>query len=53
MIADLAKENDVQHLIYSSAERRHESHDDEAVLSGLAKVHIERHIKSLEGLSWT
>ncbi|KIP07744.1 hypothetical protein PHLGIDRAFT_70511 [Phlebiopsis gigantea 11061_1 CR5-6] len=53
MMADLAHEYSVKHLIYSSASRRHESLDDTATLSGLAKVRIERHIKSLPDLSWT
>ncbi|EKM57356.1 uncharacterized protein PHACADRAFT_194911 [Phanerochaete carnosa HHB-10118-sp] len=53
MIADLAREYNVHHLIYSSAERAHESRDEHATLSYLAKVNIEKHIKSKQGLSWT
>ena len=52
-LVDLAHEFKVEHLIYSSAERGGESADDQAKLSRLAKVRIERHIKSLSGLRWT
>ncbi|KAF8511254.1 NAD(P)-binding protein [Hysterangium stoloniferum] len=55
MLADLAAEFGVSHYIYSSAERSGESNDDNEMLSGLAKVRIERHLKAFgeKGLKWT
>ena len=45
---------EVEHLVYTSSDRGGESHDDNYDLDRAAKVKIERHIKSLEGLkSWT
>ena len=52
-LVDFAAEFKVSHLIYSSAERGGEEADDESTLSRLAKVRIERRVKSLEGVRWT
>lgn len=54
-VADLAFEYGVSTFIFSSAERGGERDDDKAILDRLAKVKIERHIRSLgaKGLSWT
>ncbi|GJE93031.1 NAD(P)-binding protein [Phanerochaete sordida] len=53
LVVDLACEYGVRHLVYSSAERGHESRDEGATLSYLAKVNIERHIKAKAELGWT
>ncbi|KAL5536541.1 hypothetical protein ACEPAF_363 [Sanghuangporus sanghuang] len=53
LIVDLSKEFGVQYLMYSSSERGDEVYDDTPILSKTAKVQIERHIKSLDGLRWT
>jgi hypothetical protein len=55
LLADLALEYSVQAFVYSSVERGGEKDDDKAVLDRLAKVRIERHVKSLgkKGLPWT
>ncbi|KAH8101418.1 NAD(P)-binding protein [Cristinia sonorae] len=55
LLADLALEFGVSHFVYSSAERGGEQYDDETKLDRLAKVRIERHVRSLEerGLKWT
>lgn len=53
MVTDLACEYNVQHLIYSSAERGDDSRDDHAELSHLAKATNEKYVKSKQGLNWT
>lgn len=53
LCADLALEFGVQHYVYSSGERAHESRDEQMTQSRLAKVHIEKHIMSLQSLRWT
>lgn len=53
LIVDLSHEYKVQHLVYSSAERGGDDFVDELKPDRLAKVQIEKHIKSLEGLRWT
>jgi len=54
-VADLALEFQVSVFIYSSIERRGDQFDNEQVLSGLAKVKVERHVRTLgeKGLPWT
>lgn|ERR1700735_4270761 len=54
-MADLALEFKVSVFVYSSFERRGDQFDDEQVLSGKAKVNIERHVRQLgeKGLPWT
>ena len=39
--------------MFSSVERGGEDYDDQLTLDRLAKVQIERHIKSIEDLRWT
>ena len=39
--------------MFSSVERGGEDYDDQLTLDRLAKVQIERHIKSMEDLRWT
>ncbi|TFK61648.1 NAD(P)-binding protein [Pluteus cervinus] len=53
-LADLAVEYGVKCFIFSSVERGGEEKDDDAVLDRLAKVRIERHVRSLgdKGLPW-
>ncbi|KAH8114192.1 NAD(P)-binding protein [Phellopilus nigrolimitatus] len=53
LVADLALEYGVQHFVFSSVERGGEGYDDQLTLDRHAKVQIERHIKSLDGLHWT
>ncbi|KAI5117406.1 hypothetical protein M0805_004628 [Coniferiporia weirii] len=53
LVADLALGYGVQHFVFSSVERGGEGFDDQLTLDRAAKVHIERHIKSLDGLRWT
>ncbi|TDL18495.1 NAD(P)-binding protein [Rickenella mellea] len=53
LLADLALEYKVHHFVFSSLERGGESFDDNYTLDRAAKVKIERHIRSLDGLSWT
>jgi len=53
LCADLSLEFKVHHLIFSSVERGDEGYDDKLTLDRLAKVQIERHIRSLQGLRWT
>ncbi|THG92505.1 hypothetical protein EW145_g8694, partial [Phellinidium pouzarii] len=53
LVADLAREYGVQHLVFSSVERGGEAFDDHLTLDRAAKVAIERHIRSLDGLRWT
>ncbi|GJE96616.1 NAD(P)-binding protein [Phanerochaete sordida] len=53
LITDLACEYGVKHLIYSSVERGDEARDDSPASSHSAKIQIERHVKSKQGLNWT
>ncbi|EKM57358.1 uncharacterized protein PHACADRAFT_208443 [Phanerochaete carnosa HHB-10118-sp] len=53
LVTDLACEFNVQQFLYSSSDRAHDSRDEHATLSHLAKVNIEENIKSKQGLSWT
>ncbi|THH27971.1 hypothetical protein EUX98_g6234 [Antrodiella citrinella] len=55
LLANLALEYDVSHFVFSSVERGGEAYDDQLTLDRLAKVRIERHLKSLgeKGLKWT
>ncbi|KAK7685952.1 hypothetical protein QCA50_010762 [Cerrena zonata] len=56
MLANFALEYEVVHFVYSSVERGGESDDDDPSMVGrIAKVRIERYIKSLgrKGLNWT
>jgi len=53
LVTDLACEHNIQHLVYSSSDRGHESRDEGATLSHLAKANIEKHIKSKPDLRWT
>ncbi|KLO19619.1 NAD(P)-binding protein [Schizopora paradoxa] len=47
------RQGKAHHLIFSSVERGDEGYDDKLTLDRLAKVQIERHIRSLTGLRWT
>jgi len=53
LCADLSLEFKAHHLIFSSVERGDEGYDDKLTLDRLAKVRIERHIRSLTDLRWT
>ncbi|PAV19367.1 hypothetical protein PNOK_0430100 [Pyrrhoderma noxium] len=53
LIADISHEYKVEHLVFSSVERGGEDYDDQLTLDRLAKVQVERHIKSIEDLRWT
>ncbi|EKM57405.1 uncharacterized protein PHACADRAFT_194951 [Phanerochaete carnosa HHB-10118-sp] len=53
LVTNLACEYNVQHFLCSSSDHARDSRDEHATLSHLAKVNIEKNIKSKQGLSWT